>query len=228
MTYNLRTLTMELNVNEKTARRMTRLYLGMTEKQNGKPLQVSEEQKDYLVSILKNKKARIVYKKEEENKEKEEERKKTEKEIVGMWIDVCKRAAAREQCYFNCWRIESGDTQIGLPDLFVQVDNMCIWLECKSRAKREHQFHFQPMQLRNLHNLFVHGTASGVLLFDEPLMQTRIVSAHLFNSLNISVIRKNFGADLPDWFTQLKQYVSSYYQNKHIFIERAKESGKEF
>lgn len=92
-----------------------------------------------------------------------------EQDFVNEWLKYVKSACAKAKIPEHHMQIETGGTEVGVPDLFVMYGTRGIWLEAKRARPDRLSADFQPRQIRTLRTMaYTHLLYAGVLLlFDD-------------------------------------------------------------
>lgn len=91
----------------------------------------------------------------------------TEKQLVDLWLDYLRRQAKAAKIELLVWKIETAATQ-GVPDLWICVDGVPMWVECKKTAAYK-ELVYQPNQRKNLFFLKQQGHKCATLAITEEL-----------------------------------------------------------
>lgn len=89
----------------------------------------------------------------------------SEHTLVNAWLEYVTRQAKKHKIELLVWRIETAATQ-GVPDLWLCVDGVPVWLECK---RHEKEIVYQPNQRKNLFLLKQQCHCCGTLVINEEL-----------------------------------------------------------
>lgn len=131
------------------------------------------------------------------------ERSLTEQKAVNLWIQSLKSQCRTAHIPCTVWQIETGGTQIGVPDLFVMLGDVCCWIECK--FTNGWTGHFRPGQKRALALLRQHKQHALVALIDKGMCVWYLKPEGDLDSSTIDAKGKFY--DLPDILKGLQDFL---------------------